>query len=491
MAIKIASSARPKLPYEHPNVEIYQRLFKENIIRRLVRKSAYRRYDKTITDFFSDENRSLFSLCEMLTQYVTQAFHHYQVWGYSHAYYPGSPGQQTARTDALEGVSRVLPLLAAWTVSSKKSTLMGLNQQSFNLPLMIKQSFIHGTDPFHKGYWGKLEDYDQRICEASDLALTLWISREWVWDTLTPASQQQIMTWFEQVNHCEIVDNNWHFFPLTVQFVIKALTGKDTIAHWRYERLKEFYVGDGWFRDGAKGNYDYYNAWGFYYSLYWLTQIDPQFDTAFITQSLNTFNQHYLYFMTPKGIPFFGRSACYRLAVSAPLLAGVDLHCPSVKVGEAKRAFESSLRYFISQGALKNGAPTQGLFTHDPRLVDNYSGPASSFWSLRAVIIALYCADRINLWQTPSLPLPIEKDNFRFEIPSIQALVTGVKATQEVSVIFCEDYTEKQTPLTRRLEKQTLVQKVAETVIGQSRRPKNNLLRKGITCYSSKMAHFF
>ncbi|NHW59093.1 DUF2264 domain-containing protein, partial [Escherichia coli] len=103
---------------------------------------------------------------------------------------------------------------------------MGLNQQSFNLPLMIKQSFIHGTDPFHKGYWGKLEDYDQRICEASDLALTLWISREWVWDTLTPASQQQIMTWFEQVNHCEIVDNNWHFFPLTVQFVIKALTGK-------------------------------------------------------------------------------------------------------------------------------------------------------------------------------------------------------------------------------------------------------------------------
>ncbi|KLU18571.1 hypothetical protein ABE79_10770, partial [Proteus mirabilis] len=81
-------------------------------------------------------------------------------------------------------------------------------------------------------------------------------------------------------------------------------------------------------------------------------------------------------------------------------------------------------------------APTQGLFAHDPRLVDNYSGPASSFWSLRAVIIALYCADRINLWQTPSLPLPIEKDNFRFEIPAIQALVTGVKATQEVNVIF-------------------------------------------------------
>ncbi|EMI1448440.1 DUF2264 domain-containing protein [Proteus mirabilis] len=491
MVIEIASKPWPKLPYEHPDVKIYQRLFKENIIRRLVRKSAYHRHDNAIADFFKDETHSLFSLCERLTQYITEAFHHYQVWGYSHAYYPGSPGQQTVRTDALEGVSRVLPLLAAWTVNSKKSTLLGLNQQIYHLPSMIKQSFIHGTDPLHKGYWGKLENYDQRICEASDLALTLWISREWVWDTLSSEIKQQIINWFEQVNHCEIVDNNWHFFPLTVQFVIKALTGKDTIAHWRYERLKEFYVGDGWFRDGAKGNYDYYNAWGFYYSLYWLAQIDPQFDHDFITQSLNNFNQHYLYFITPKGIPFFGRSACYRLAVSAPLLAGVDLQCPFVKVGEAKRAFESSLRYFISQGALKNGAPTQGLFNHDARLVDNYSGPASSFWSLRAVIIALYCADRINLWQAPSLPLPIEKNDFRFEIPAIQASIIGVKATQEVSVIFREDYTQQQSPLTRRLEKQTRVQKITETVIGQSRRPKNNLLRKGVTSYSSKMTHFF
>ncbi|MFR2921236.1 MAG: hypothetical protein ACLTLF_12965, partial [Proteus mirabilis] len=75
--------------------------------------------------------------------------------------------------------------------------------------------------------------------------------------------------------------------------------------------------------------------------------------------------------------------------------------------------------------------------------------------------------------------------------PAIQASIIGVKATQEVSVIFREDYTQQQSPLTRRLEKQTRVQKITETVIGQSRRPKNNLLRKGVTSYSSKMTHFF
>ncbi len=482
---------RPKLPYEHPDIKIYQKLFKENIIRRLIRKSAYQCNDNHITKAFQDENQPLSVLCELLVRYTTEAFVHYQTWGYSHAYYPGSPGQQTVRTDALEGVSRVLPLLASWLVHSQKATLNGLNLASIDLSEIIKNAFLHGTDPTHKGYWGRLENYDQKICESADLALTLWLSREWVWEKLDNLAQQRIIEWFEQVNHCDIVDNNWHLFPLTVQFVLQALTGRDAIATWRYERVKQFYVGDGWFRDGAKGNFDYYNAWGFYYSLYWLNQICPDFDEEFIRSSLNQFNHHYRYFMTPQGIPFFGRSACYRLAVSAPLLAGVDLGGDAVSVGEAKNALESTLRYFIGHGALKAGAPTQGLFGYDARLVDNYSGPASSFWSLRAVIIALYCGNRIQLWDSPSSPLPIEHSDFHFEISSIAATVIGVKETQEVTVIFREDYLKQQSPLTRRLEKQLCSQKVVEMLLGQSRRPKNNLLRKGVTSYSSKMAHYF
>ncbi len=66
-----------------------------------------------------------------------------------------------------------------------------------------------------------------------------------------------------------------------------------------------------------------------------------------------------------------------------------------------------------------------------------------------------------------------------------------MKETQEVTVIFREDYLKQQSPLTRRLEKQLCSQKVIETLLGQSKRPKNNLLRKGVTSYSSKMTHYF
>ncbi|MDV5168138.1 DUF2264 domain-containing protein [Photobacterium rosenbergii] len=495
----ISAKPRPRIPYEHPDAEMYLKLCKENLIRLRYKKTAYTKHDERIKDAFSNPEYAIRQQCDLLVQYVAEAFEHYAVWDYTHAYYPGRPSQQSARTDAMEGCSRVLPTLAAWLSKQKgKSELAGLNGKPIDVGDILTKAFVAGTDPTHRGYWGNLHDYDQRICESADLALALWLSREWVWQKFSVVQQQQVITWFKQVNHCQTVDNNWHLFPLTVQLVVKALTGEDTVEQHRYARIKEFYVGDGWFRDGAKGNYDYYNAWGFFYALYWIEQIDPEFDPHFIRQSLSEFIHSYRYFFTPQGLPLFGRSACYRLAASVPQLAAVDLGIgvceayPSLlTIGEAKHALQSSLRYFISQGALKNGAPTQGVFAEDSRLIDNYSGPASSFWSLRALNIALFCGERIGLWEAECQLFEVEKDDFSFSIPAIDASVLGTFKTKEVVVVFHSDYVQEQTPLSRRLEKQKIWYKALEVIVGRAERPKNNLLRKGITCYTSKMYHFF
>ncbi|GHA53125.1 DUF2264 domain-containing protein [Photobacterium aphoticum] len=498
----ITATARPIIPYEHPDLSMYLKLMKENAIRLRYRKKAYTQHDAYIQQLFSSEN-PLKQQCDDLVRYVAEAFEHYAMWDYTHAYYPGRPSQQTARTDAMEGCSRVLPTLAAWLSQQQEDSpmLQGITGKPLDVTSWIHKAFLAGTDPQHPGYWGTLHDYDQRTCESADLALALWLSRKQVWDTYNTTQQRQIIDWFKQVNHCQTVDNNWHLFPLTVQLVVKALTGEDHVEHVRYERTKAFYVGDGWFRDGAKGNYDYYNAWGFFYSLYWLDCIDPAFDPEFIRTSLNAFSERFRYFFTPQGLPLFGRSACYRLAAASPLLATLavnhnaprcdDAATSRLSIGETKRAFRVSLDYFIANGALKNGAPTQGVFSDDPRLVDNYSGPASSFWSLRALNIALFCGDKIGLWQAEESPLAIEQQDFMFDIPAIEATVIGTFKTKEVVVIFRSDYTQEQSPPSRRLETQTYWKKMQEILTGRAERPKNNLLRKGITCYSSKMSHFF
>ncbi|OZS42700.1 DUF2264 domain-containing protein [Photobacterium sanguinicancri] len=489
----IAATPRPTIPYEHPDAAMYFKLFKENIVRLRHRKSAYQQHDETIRKLFSNDGASLKAQCEALVAYTAEAFEHYAVWDYTHAYYPGRPSQQTARTDAIEGVSRVLPTLATWLHSQEGeyTPLQGLNGKSIDVVNIIRTALLAGTDPSHKGYWGKLHDYDQRICESADLALTLWLTKAHIWQQLDTQQQQQIAAWFEQIPPLKTLDNNWQLFTLTVSFVLKDLTGKEWVDHSKYQRIKEFYVGDGWFRDGANGNYDYYNVWGFFYSLYWIDQIDPDYDATFIHQAMSDFVAGYRYFFTPQGLPLFGRSACYRLSAAVPLLAAVDQQSSAIEIGEAKRAFRTNLQYFIANGALKSGAPTQGVFEDDSRLVDNYSGPASSFWSLRALNIALYVGGRTGLWQAQELPLEIEKGDFDFQIPAIDAHVIGTFKTKEVTVLFLSDYTQEQTPLSRRLLRQNLADKALEVVSGRALRPKNNLLRKGITCYTSKMSHFF
>lgn len=498
MTVTISGKPRPRIPYEHPDLAMYLQTGKANLQRLFNKRSAYTKHDAVLLELFRNDNISLAYLCEQLVSYVTEAFDHYAVWDYTHAYYPGRPSQQTAKIDALEGVSRVLPTLAAWLHSRPQgdTRIQGLNNKPIDVAAVLRRAFLAGTDPDHKGYWGELHDYDQRICESADLALALWLSKSFTWDVFSAAEQRQVIIWLKQVSVLQTVDNNWHLFALTVQFVIFSLTGEDTISHDKYFRIKEFHVGGGWFRDGARGNYDFYNAWGFHYSLYWLQQIIPGYDEAFMRSALKAFCASYRYFFTPEGLPLFGRSACYRLAASAPLLAVVDIAAAdgdnsAVSVGEAKRAFATNLKYFIGNGAMKNGAPTQGIFAADPRLMDNYSGPASSFWSLRALNIAFYCGDRIGLWDAAETDLMIECDDFELNIPEISAKVLGSKQTGEVVVIFQSDYLELQSPLSRRLDVPSWRDRMLECILGRARRPKNNLLRKGVTCYSSKMTHFF
>ncbi|HDZ2776606.1 TPA: DUF2264 domain-containing protein, partial [Klebsiella pneumoniae] len=95
---------------------------------------------------------------------------------------------------------------------------------------VLHQSFIKGTNKTSPSYWGDIDgDSDHRICEAADLALALWISKDYVWVRYTITEKKQISDWFNQCLRYKVIDNNWLFFPLTIQFVLKSLTGNDQI----------------------------------------------------------------------------------------------------------------------------------------------------------------------------------------------------------------------------------------------------------------------
>lgn len=483
---KIRFTERPHLAHEHPMMRDYWRAFKERLQRSYKRNKHFGQndplLDKNLQQAFTQNETFSQEKFELLVDYFIRSFFHYANDDFARADYYGYPSEQGMVSDSIEGAARNYSLLAAYLHY----------QTNIHHPLFIQikhalsQGFLNATDPAHSGYWGNLTDFKQTICESADFALALWLSKHHIWVNYNASQQQQILTWLRQINHVQTVDNNWHLFILLVQFVIKDLSGIDEICHERYQRIKEFYVGEGWFRDGEKGNFDYYNSWGFHYGLFWLDQIDPNFDRTFIQQRAVEFSEKFHYLFAPQGFAFFGRSLPYRFAAPCALISTMIQQ--GYTDGRGKRILSTLTHFFIQQQAIKKGNVTQGLFQEDRRLLDPYSGPASGLWSLRPFILLLYASQQIDFWQTEELPLAIEQQDYDVSIPTINLRIIGTKATQEVIAIFQHQQYPDVPFVQASLHNQSPYQCWIEWLCGRSTRTKNNLLRKGVTTYSSKLS---
>ncbi|MFU2059149.1 DUF2264 domain-containing protein [Avibacterium volantium] len=483
---QIRFNERPYLAHEHPRLRDYWRAFKERLQRSLKRKALFGNtdplIDKQLKQAFTKDSTFSQEKFELLVSYFIRSFLHYANDGYARADYHGYPSEQGMVSDSIEGAARNYPLLAAYLhyqTHSSEPLFIQIRER-------LAQGFLNATNPQHLGYWGDLASFQQTICETADFALALWLSKKWIWQQYNDEQQQQILTWLRQINQVQTVDNNWHLFVLLVQFVVKDLSGIDEINHERYQRIKEFYVSNGWFRDGEKGNFDYYNSWGFHYGLFWLDQISPNFDRTFIQQSAVEFCDKFHYLFAPQGFAFFGRSLPYRFAAPSALISTMIQQGKTD--GRGKRIFSTLTHFFIQHSAIQQGNVTQGLFQADRRLVDPYSGAASGLWSLRPLILLLYGSQQIDFWQTEEQPLALEQQDYDISIPAINLRIIGTQATQEIVALF-QHQQYPNAPFSQAcLQRQNILKRGLEWLCGRSTRGKNNLLRKGVVSFSSKLS---
>ncbi len=131
-----------------------------------------------------------------------------------------------------------------------------------------------------------------------------------------------------------------------------------------------------------------------------------------------------------------GRSACYRMAAPAPLVLAQAWQEQRnlVSAAEARRGLDAVWQYFITHGAVCKGTVTQGYFESDPRLLEDYSGPASCLWSLRSLVAAFALPDSHAFWQADPAPLPVEQGDYRVPIAPTAWTVVGDRASSTVRI---------------------------------------------------------
>jgi hypothetical protein len=226
-----------------------------------------------------------------------------------------------------------------------------------------------------------------------------------------------------------------------------------------WQKFKKYHVGKGWFTDGEGGYIDYYNVWQMQYMLFWITRIDSEFDNCFIKQCLKDFSEDYKYFISPKGVPIFGRSCCYRYAAAVPFLCKTLVTGNIVDLKFSHKANQVIWQYYTQHNGLKNGCMTQGYLEENIDLLENYSGRASSLWGLRSLSLCLLAFHNQNITST-NIKLPIEENDFHTRLPHIGFTLDGRQETGEILITIVNNIANKESKFRKRSSLIKILEKV-------------------------------
>lgn len=324
--------------------------------------------------------------------------------------FPGNPSHSGKRSDGLEGYARTF-LLAAFRVAGA-----GGDDPWGHLDL-YRRGVVAGTAPGGAEAWLPMADMSQPTVEAASIAIGLHLTRPWLWDTLEPAERDATAAWLGALSGKAVPDNNWVLFRVVVQEFLASVGypyHQPDIDHG-LARAEDWYLGNGWYRDGDGDNFDYYVGWAMHlYPVLWAWMArtrDPELAQERLTiyrERLGRYLGSYVRMFGGTGAPVFqGRSLIYRFATTAPLWLGELVDASPLPSGTMRGLASAAARYFVGGGALgDDDVLSRGWLGSFPPMAQHYSGPASPYWASKGFMGLLLPPDS-PAWTDPEGDPPV------------------------------------------------------------------------------------
>ena len=326
---------------------------------------------------------------------------------------PGRPSSSGAVSDGLEGFARTF-LLAAFRVAGE-----GGRDPHGHLGL-YRAGLLHGTVMNGPEAWLPITDRSQPMVEAASIVLALQLTKPWLWDTLSAGEQEQVAVWLQGSSRSTCVDNNWVLFQVMIAEFLATAGFHHNADHivQGLDRLDDWYAGGGWYRDGDNDGtgdfFDYYCGWAMHlYPILWAEfaadrhpQADQRLEIS--RRRLAAFLEDHVRFFGANGAPVFqGRSLIYRYAAVAPLFMGEAICATPLTPGQTRRIASGAAKYFLDGGAYDDGLPSLGWLGAFEPMTQEYSGPASPYWTSKAFVGLLLPPDH-PVWTAVEEPSPLE-----------------------------------------------------------------------------------
>lgn len=311
----------------------------------------------------------------------------------------------------LEAVGRTLCGLAPWLTLPNDNTHEGRLRQK------MRKEVLHGlqnaVDPDSPDCLN-FKRHNQPIVDAAFLAHAFLRAPKALWEPLDELTKQRYIAAFTSLrNRCGAY-NNWLLFNgLNEAFLDRHGEGGDPFRMTMAKnKMQEWYVGDGWYSDGAKFSMDYYNAFVIHPMMVTLLETMAERRRASNAEAEQALKRMVRYAEFSERIishdgtfPAFGRSITYRSA-TFQALADVALreklpaHIQPAQVRCALTEVHRRL-YEGNQNFDKDGWLILGFNGSQPEVADSYTSTGSLYLATTSFLPLGLPADNA-FWATPA-----------------------------------------------------------------------------------------
>lgn len=294
----------------------------------------------------------------------------------------------------LEGFARPL-----WGIAP-----LALSGDHFDHWPLLARGIANGTDPSHPEYWGDVRQKDQRLVELAALGFALRLAPQHLWEPLSDAQKDNVRRYLLTARERNYADNNWKFFRVMVDMALDHL-GIDfdrSLTETFQKELDEFYIADGWYRDGNYRRIDHYIAFAMhFYGLIYakLSKPDDAYAARYRERARLFAGDFASWFDEDGGTLAFGRSMTYRFACGGFWAGLAFADEEALPWGGIKGLYLQHLRWWAKKPiADRDSVLSIGYAYPQLTMSESYNSAGSPYWAFKA-FLPLALPESHPFWQ--------------------------------------------------------------------------------------------
>ncbi|MFC5462808.1 DUF2264 domain-containing protein [Massilia niabensis] len=320
------------------------------------------------------------------------------------------------RVAYLECFGRLAAGIAPWLALPEDSTAEGRVRK--RLQQQALQSFTNAVDPANPDYllW---KGQGQALVDSAYFTNALMRAPKALWEPLDATTRQRIVNEIKGLRRVNPPYTNWLLFAaMNEAWLMSVGEEYDPMRlNVAIRKINEWYIGDGWIKDGESFHFDYYNSFVMYPMLVEVLEVltrhkgpfwqgKPADLLAQAVKRTGRYCEHLERFISPQGtFPPIGRSLTYRTAAFQPLalLAWRKQLPRSLAEGQVRPALHAVHKAVWSAPGnfTQDGFLTIGFVGQQGALGDWYSNNGSMYIAASS-FLALGLPETDSYWTSPA-----------------------------------------------------------------------------------------